>query len=222
MRPQLVIFDCDGVLVDTEAVANDCMANVFCEIGFATTGPDCRRLFQGKTIEDVCREVANLTGQPYDPSFSGIVHERVEEVLAKGVEPVPGVIELVNDIARNSIAYCVASSGSVQKMQLTLGSVGLLPLMQGRLFSAQDVARGKPHPDVFVAAASAMNIHCRDAVIIEDSVSGVVAGVASGARVLGYAGDPFTDAGALSNAGAEVFHHMSDVNALIGNLGRHG
>jgi len=151
MHAELVIFDCDGVLVDTEAMANECMAKVFTEIGFATTGRECRKLFQGKTIEDVCSEVAILTNRPYDPTLAGIVRTRVEETLAMGVEPVPGVIEVEHSVVPNKLPYCVASSGSVQKMQLTLGSVGLLPLVQDCLFSAQDVGRGKPHPDVFIA-----------------------------------------------------------------------
>ncbi len=216
MRAKLVIFDCDGVLVDTEAIANDRMAELVTEYGFPMTGHQCRTRFQGKTIEDVCREVARLTDRPYEPSLPGVFRGEVEAVLANGVEPIAGAVELVHHVARSNIPYCVASSGSVQKMRQTLGSVGLLPLMENFLFSAQDVARGKPHPDVFIAAASAMNQRSEDAVIVEDSLSGVIAGVASGARVLGYAGDPFTDVAELSEAGAEIFHHMSEVSALIG------
>jgi HAD superfamily hydrolase (TIGR01509 family) len=216
MRANFVIFDCDGVLVDSEAIANDRMAKLFSEFGHPMTGQECRKLFQGKTMEDVCRQVAKLANRPYNPSFPGLAREKVEEALADGVEPVPGAIELVHSVIANNIPYCVASSGSVRKMHLTLGGIGLLPLMEKRLFSAQDVGRGKPHPDVFIAAATAMKHQCEDAVILEDSVSGVQAGVACGARVLGYAGDPFTDAAALSDAGAEVFHHMSEVKALIG------
>ncbi|MDA7949223.1 MAG: HAD family phosphatase [Hyphomicrobiaceae bacterium] len=216
MRAKLVIFDCDGVLVDTEAIANDLMARVFTDYGVPLSAQECRKRFQGMSIEDVCRDVARLANRPYDPSFPGNIRSEVEGILANGVEPIPGAVELVQSVARSNIPYCVASSGSVRKMRLTLGSVGLLPLLEDCLFSAQDIGRGKPHPDIFLTAAAAMKHRCEDAVIIEDSVNGVIAGVASGARVLGYTGDPFTDADALQGAGAEVFHHMREVPALIG------
>ena len=216
MRPNLVIFDCDGVLVDTEAVANARMAELFSAMGLAVNGTECRRLFQGKTMEDVCAEVDALLGRPVDPEFPSHVRREVEITLQAGVDPVPGVVDLVGRVIGSGIPHCVASAGSVSKMHLTLGHVGLLPVMRDRLFSAQDVGRGKPHPDVFLAAAAAMGVACGEAVIIEDSVTGVMAGVASGARVLGYAGDPFTDANMLEDAGAEVFFDMADVDALIG------
>lgn len=216
MRPKLIIFDCDGVLVDSEAVANDCMARLFSNMGLPMTGPDCRQRFQGMMIEDVCREVAVLTNRPYDPALPAVVRENVENTLAAGVEPVPGAVELVLRVIANDIPYCVASSGSIGKMQLTLGNIGLLKVMEGLLFSAQDVERGKPHPDIYLAAAAAMNHRCEDAIVIEDSVTGVRAGVAAGARVLGYAGDPFTDTAALQDAGAEVFDDMGAVHGLIG------
>ena len=216
MRAKLVIFDCDGVLVDTEKLSNDRMAKVLTEYGVPMTGHESRMRFQGKSIEDVCREAARMAGQPYEPTFPEFVRNEIEDVLRRGVEPVPGAVPLVKSIANSGTPYCVASSGSIQKMHLTLGAVGLLPILKEYLFSAQDVERGKPHPDIFIAAANAMKCSVGDAVIIEDSVTGVIAGVASGARVLGFAGDPFTDATALSDAGAEVFHHMDDVAALIG------
>ena len=216
MHAKLVIFDCDGVLVDTEQLSNDRMAEILTEYGVPMTGHESRMRFQGKSIEDVCREAARMAGRPYEPAFPEFVRNEIEDVLSDGVDPVPGAVRLVKSVARAGIPYCVASSGSVRKMRQTLGAVGLLPILEDCLFSAQDVGRGKPHPDIFITAATAMKYRPEEAVIIEDSVTGVIAGVASGARVLGYAGDPFTDATALSDAGAEIFHHMDDVHALIG------
>ena len=216
MSSPLIIFDCDGVLVDSEAIANDAMAEVFAGLGLSLSGVECRRMFQGKMMEDVCREAEQLAGIARDPQLPARVRQVTEEALAGRVGPVPGVVELVHSLVADEIEFCVASSGSVSKMQLTLGGVGLLPVMRGRLFSAQDVGRGKPHPDVFLTAAAAMGRRCEEAVIIEDSVTGVQAGVASGARVLGYAGDEFTDAQALSDNGAEVFFDMAEVRDLAG------
>jgi beta-phosphoglucomutase-like phosphatase (HAD superfamily) len=216
MPPKLVIFDCDGVLVDTEAIANEKLAEFLSELGLELTRDDCRRQFQGKMIEDVCRHVAELLGQPFDPSLPPRVRQTIEDAVAIDVTPVPGVIDLVHRVAASDISFCVASSGSIPKMHSTLGPVGLLPMMRDVLFSAQDIGRGKPHPDIFLTAAAAMGHRCEDSIVIEDSLSGVQAGVAAGARVLGYAGDPFTDADALQNAGAEIVHRMEDVCEVIG------
>ena len=216
MLPKLVIFDCDGVLVDTEAIANEKLAEFLSELGLEFTRDDCRREFQGKMIEDVCRHVAELLGQPFDPSLPPRVRQTIEDAVAVDVTPVPGVIDLVHRVAASDISFCVASSGSIPKMHSTLGPVGLLPMMRDVLFSAQDIGRGKPHPDIFLTAAAAMGHRCEDSVVIEDSLSGVQAGVAAGAQVLGYAGDPFTDADALQNAGAEIVHRMEEVCEVIG------
>lgn len=215
MPPKLVIFDCDGVLVDTEATANEHLAIFLSELGLDLTRDECRQQFQGKMIEDVCRHVAVLLDQPFDPSLPPRVRRTIENAVAIDVKPVPGVVDLVHRVAASDIAFCVASSGSIPKMHSTLGPVGLLPLMKDVLFSAQDIGRGKPHPDIFLTAAAAMGHRCEDAVVIEDSLSGVQAGVAAGARVLGYAGDPFTDAAALRSAGAEIVHRMADVCEVI-------
>ena len=211
-----MIFDCDGVLVDTEAAANTRMAEIFSDLGHAMTGDECRHLFQGRTMEGVCETFAELAGRAYDPRLPAVLRAEVEKVLAVTTEPVPGAVDLVHRIRDAGLPMCVASSGSVPKMHITLGKTGLLPLFSDVLFSAQDIGRGKPHPDVFLAAGDAMGFRCEDAVIIEDSVSGVMAGVAAGARVIGYAGDPFTDAERLAASGAEIVHDMADIPARIG------
>ena len=216
MKPRLVIFDCDGVLVDTEAAANARMAEIFTDLGHAMTPAECRTLFQGRTMEGVCETFAQLAGRAFDPSLPALLRAEVEKVLAVTTEPVPGAINLVHRVRCEGLPMCVASSGSVPKMHVTLGKIGLLPLLKDVLFSAQDIGRGKPHPDVFLAAAETMGCRCEDAVIIEDSVSGVMAGVAARARVIGYAGDPFTDPDNLAEAGAEIVHDLADVPERIG------
>ncbi len=216
MIHELVIFDCDGVLVDTEALANEHIAQFLSQYGPAVTGHECRTMFQGKTLDDVCRIFSETHNLDPAPDIVGKMRSTIEDAMGSGIEPIRGSVELVKQLIGNKIPVCVASSGSVPKMHKTLSQVGLLENLENVLFSAQDVGRGKPHPDVFLAAASAMNVNCRDAVIIEDSLSGVVAGIAAGARVLGFAGDPFTSAEALANAGAEVFVHMNEVPELIG------
>ncbi len=216
MQPRLVIFDCDGVLVDTEAAANVQIAKVFSTLGPKMTGDEARHLFQGKTMEDVCTSFAEINGIPHDPELPKLVRRNVEEAMSSCIEAIPGVVDLVRRITGAGIPICVASSGSINKMHKTLVQIGLLEHLKDVLFSAQDVGRGKPHPDVFLHSARVMGVACEDAVIIEDSLSGVQAGITSGARVLGYCGDPFTDAASLENAGAYVFTHMDEVSMLIG------
>ena len=118
-------------------------------------------------------------------------------------------------LVANGYAVCVASSGSVEKMHVTLGQTRLLALLRDVLFSATEVVRGKPFPDLFDYAACRMGHDCRTTIVIEDSLAGVQAGVASGARVLGYCGDPFTDRTSLTAAGAELVERMDAVLPLI-------
>ena len=213
--PDLIIFDCDGVLVDTESHANDRMAEIFSAMGVAMSGTQCRALFQGRTMEDVCIRFAEMAGIAADPALPGHIRCEVEIALSSGVQPVPGVSDLMAFLDDRAIPFCVGSSGSISKMHITLGQSGLLDRLRDVLFSAQDVGRGKPHPDVFLHAAKVMGCSCDKAVIIEDSISGVQAGIAAGARVLGYCGDPFTNPDDLKAAGAEIIHTMDAVPALL-------
>jgi len=212
----LIIFDCDGVLVDTESRANDRMAEIFSDMGVSLSGRECRALFQGRTMEDVCAHFAQMAGIAADPALPAHIRSEVEITLSSGVQPIPGIGDLLTFLDDKAIPFCVGSSGSVSKMHVTLGQSGLLDRLRDVLFSAQDIGRGKPHPDVFLHAAKAMGYSCENAVIIEDSISGVQAGIASGARVLGYCGDLFTRPGDLREAGAEIIHAMDAVPPLLG------
>ncbi len=214
--PDLVIFDCDGVLVDTEQISNECMAEHFKQYGLIIDGAESRRRFQGGTLEQVAEEVARLTGKNYVPAMAVKLRTAVEARVSKDVKAIEGVVDLIRLLSDQQMPICVASSGSISKMHVTLGQVGLLDLLRDFLFSAQDAGRSKPHPDIFIRAARTMGFSCANSVIIEDSLTGVKAGVASGARVLGYTGDPFANADELSNAGAVVFNHMDEVPRLIG------
>ena len=122
----------------------------------------------------------------------------------------------VEAVQAAGLATCVASSGSHAKMEVTLGVTGLWPLFEGRIFSAREVARGKPHPDLFLHAAARMGIEPGRAVVIEDSPAGVAGAVAAGMRVLGYAGDALTDRAALLAAGAIPFEDMREAPRLLG------
>lgn len=214
--PSLVIFDCDGVLVDTEQLANRLLARVLTEEGFPITYEESRRLFVGKTMEAVSSHVVSATGRPMRADWMDYIRSKTLEAFAGGIDAVPGVREVLEALQTKGVPYCVASSGKFEKMRFTLGSSGLLPFVEDLLFSAEEVAHGKPAPDLFLHAAACMGHAPSACVVIEDSVPGVEAAVAAGMPVLGYAGDPHTDADGLKAKGAHVFHDMSALLGLIG------
>ncbi len=208
-----ILFDCDGVLVDTEARANDAMAALISSLGVPTTGPDCRARFQGLSLAAVAEQLARDDG--LNLSVSQIT-EAVEAALSSGVREMPGATELVRRVQANGLATCVASSGSVEKMQLTLSQTGLLPFFVGRLYSTSMVARGKPAPDIFQHAARQLEVDIARCVVIEDSLSGIRAGVASGAQVLALCADDFADPDAAKALGARPVFSHAEVSDLLG------
>lgn len=218
MRCKLVIFDCDGVLVDTEDVANRHLAQVLVEAGYPVTYEECRRRFVGRTIESIQHEVEAASGVVLGVTWPDTLRQGTERAFEAGIEAIPGVAAAIESVRQAGLSYCVASSGRFSKMRLSLGKAGLLPLVEDVLFSAEQVARGKPAPDLFLHAASAMNATPAESVVVEDTVAGVTAAVAAGMRVLAYTGDPFTDADALKCLGAEPFDDMAALPDLV--LGR--
>lgn len=213
--PSLVIFDCDGVLVDTETISNRLLTRVLAEDGFDVGYKEVRRLFVGKTLEAVMAHAEGAIGHPLRANWADFIRDETLKAFSQGVEAIPDVREVLEKLVALNVPYCVASSGKFEKMRFTLGSSGLLPLVENVLFSAEQVAHGKPSPDLFLFAAKSMGFAPGACVVIEDSVPGVQAAVAAGMPVLGYAGDPHTDAAGLKAEGAHVFHNMS---ALIGLL----
>lgn len=215
MRPALVIFDCDGVLVDTETLANRRLAEWLCDAGFETTYEQCRRRFVGRSMTAVQADV-EATGVSLGADFVDRWNAGLPDLFAGRVQAIPHVRQAVEAVRDAGLPYCVASSARVTKMHLTLGATGLLPLFEDVLFSATMVARGKPFPDLFLHAAGAMGAEPARCVVIEDSVAGAQAGAAAGMRVLGYCGDPHGDRDGLVAAGAEPFDDMRHLSGLIG------
>lgn len=215
MRPDLVIFDCDGVLVDTEALANRRLAEWLNEAGFVCDYDHCRRVFSGRSMKSVQAEIA-AAGIDLGADFVDRWNDGLPALFAAGVEPIPHVREAAERLREQGIPYCVASSARVSKMHITLGATGLLPLFEHALFSATMVAHGKPAPDLFLHAARTMGVAPAQCVVIEDSVPGTVAGVAAGMRVLSYCADPMADRDGLRAAGGVLFEDMRALPALIG------
>lgn len=215
MQPLLVIFDCDGVLVDSEAIANDTLAEAVTALGLPMTGAETRRLFVGLSFRTVCDHLQHEYGLVLPDGWGQEIEARDFAAFRVRLQPVPHVKEIVAIIGAHGIARCVASSGSFAKMDVTLNVTGLAPLFAPHIFSASQVAAGKPAPDLFLFAAERMGVHPRDVIVIEDSVYGVMAARHAGMRVLGYCGDPMTDRALLESEGAEIFSDMREVPARL-------
>ncbi len=215
MRPGLVIFDCDGVLVDTERTTNRTLATLVTELGFPITGPECQQRFMGRTLENVQEMVEDLIGGALSDDWPDQVRSRDLEAFKAGVEAIPGVAEVLDDLDRRNIPYCVGSSGRYQKMRTTLGSSGLLPRLEGRLYSAEDCTRGKPAPDVFLLAAKSMGFAPDQCVVVEDSLPGVHAARAAGMRPYAFVDDPACDREAMRAAGGILFDAMKDLPDML-------
>ena len=207
----LVIFDCDGVLVDSEPVSNRALAAELAEAGWPIGYEETIRRFKGRSERDCLEEIrAHVPDLPDD--FLARYQSRMYRGFAEELESVPGVRDA---LAAIDVPTCVASSGDHGKLERTLGKTGLYELFSGRIFSATEVARGKPHPDLFLHAAARMGAAPARCMVIEDSPLGVQAAHAAGMRALGFAGTELADARALRAAGAPVF---SDMHALPGLL----
>jgi HAD superfamily hydrolase (TIGR01509 family) len=214
MTPALVIFDCDGVLVDSEAIANRIMAEHITATGIPIAYEDCRARFVGGTLQRVMDTVEQWLGRPLPPGWKDDFEARRNEAFRRELKAVAGVEEVLQRLARVGTEICVASSGTVAKMELTLGLTGLKRYFGERLFSASMVAHGKPEPDIFLYAAEQMGYLPETCVVVEDSPTGVTAAVAAGMRVLAYAAD--TDAEILRVAGAHPFAEMAELPGLLG------
>ena len=157
--------------------------------------------------------VEERLGRPVPEGFVERLQARTYEAFRAGLRPVRGVAQALERI---DLPVCVASSGEHEKMRLTLGLTGLLDRFEGRLFSATEVERGKPHPDLFLLAARSLGARPPRCVVVEDSAPGVLAARAAGMTALGYAGG--TDGKPLAAAGARVFHGMAELPDLLAEI----
>jgi len=210
-----VIFDCDGVLVDSEVISNRVLARALTAEGLPTTLAEARRDYQGLLLEEVvCRAEASLGRSLPEGWLARYERDRAEE-FRRDLGPVEGAAEALERVSAAGVEVCVASQGKLEKIRLSLALTGLgAAFTELRLFSAESVARGKPHPDLFLHAAEAMGASPSGCVVVEDTPSGVTAALAAGMRVLGYAAD--SDEGALRAAGAEIILSMGEVPVLLG------
>jgi phosphoglycolate phosphatase len=211
VRISLVIFDCDGVLVDSEPVANRVFTAALDELGLRTSYEEVCQDFIGLSMPGCLEIVEQRLGRPVPPGFVESLQARTFDAFRKTLRPVAGVKEALERI---DTPVCVASSGEHEKMRLTLELTGLLPRFEDRMFSATDVERGKPFPDLFLHAARSLGARPVECVVVEDSLPGVRAAVSAGMGVYGYAAH--SDADELRMAGATIFRVMTELPRLLG------
>lgn len=208
-RFDLVIFDCDGVLVDSERLAVRTEATILAGLGWPLTESEIVDRFVGRSARYMHEQVEHHVGRSIDWEVEFEYHYR--KVFESELVPVPGVVEALDAVTASS---CVASSGSHEKMEFTLGICGLLERFRGRIFSVDEVERGKPAPDIFLYAAAQMGILPGRCAVVEDSVSGVSAGLAAGMTCFAFAGG-VTRAAQLSMEGVTVFDEMRALPAIL-------
>ena len=212
----LVIFDCDGVLVDSEPIANRILAELLCEHGLPTDFEESMREYRGRTQRAIREAASAKLGRPLPDDFWDVFDARFFARCEIALEPIPGARDAVSRIAERGHTTCVASSGSLAKMDRTLAWTGLRDHFAGRVFSATDVPRSKPHPDVFLHAAARMQTPPHACCVVEDSPLGVAGARAAGMAVLGFASG--AEAGILSDAGAETFDDIGGLSWPTGKM----
>lgn len=207
----LVIFDCDGVLVDSERITNTVFCSILNDLGLSLTLEDMFEHFVGLSMPQCLELITAMLGRKPPDDFVPNYRRRTERALRAEITPIVGIAEVLQALR---VPYCVASSGDHAKIRLTLGATGLLKHFEGRIFSVVDVARPKPEPDVFLHAARILGADPRGCAVVEDTPTGVRAGVAAGMRVFGFAAN--TPAHRLEQAGAhELFSEMAQLPGLL-------
>ena len=211
----LVIFDCDGVLVNSEEVANTVFAEVLLEVcGLEFTLEDMFDTFVGHSRAQCLEKIGAILGEAPPPELDQRYQRDIDAALAESVEAIEGIESVLRQL---QLPYCVASSGSHEKMKMTLGKTGLFELFDGNIFSTSEVERGKPHPDIYLHAAASMGFddpaRC---LVVEDSERGLVSAVAAGMRCI-VVPNPLA-VGAQLDAAHHIVRSVSEIPAIVAGL----
>lgn len=215
MTPDLVIFDCDGVLVDSEPLSNQVTVDALAGLGVSITLQEAMDLFMGKSMTQVAA-IARERGAPLpgtDAEWIAELYAITYARLRKGVDPIPGVVGVLGALDAARVPYCIVSNGSDEKMDVTLGGTGMDARFAGKRFSAHTHGVSKPDPELFFIAARHMGVEPSCAVVIEDSASGALGAQRAGMRCFGYAPE---GGESLVAVGAQIFRDMNDLPALLG------
>ncbi|MYS21593.1 MULTISPECIES: HAD family hydrolase [unclassified Streptomyces] len=213
MQYELVIFDNDGVLVDSEPLSNRILADYLTELGHPTTYEDSIRDFMGAAVHRIHDVVRERSGRSLPDGFNAAYHARVFAAFERELQPVDGVVPVLEKLTADGVPYCLASSGTHERIRVALRKTGLYARFgEQRIFSAQDVGHGKPAPDLFLHAARTLGVRPERCAVVEDSPLGVQAARAAGMDVFGFTA--MTPAAELRDATA-LFDTMSALPDLL-------
>lgn len=211
--PDLVIFDCDGVIVDSEPISNEVLRVDLAQRGLDLPLDQIMTLFVGGTMQGVMDKARSM-GADLPDAWLDLIYGQMFEALAERVEVIPGVREVLNRLDGAGIAYAIGSNGPHEKMDVTLGRTGLMSRFAGRIVSRTDVPNPKPAPDVYLRAAEICGVAPERAVVIDDSPSGARAGKAAGIYTLGFVAD--TEPSRMTEHCDALFDNMSDLPSRLG------
>ena len=214
-----VLFDCDGVLVDSESITNRVLCNMLNESGWAISQEQCTRDFIGKTVRSQAAVIEAHTGKPLTDAWMAEFYERRNAALRAELVAIDGAVQAVSQLHALCNGRIACASGADRaKVEMQLDKVGMAPYFEGHVYSGHEMPRSKPFPDVYLAAAKALNADPAKCLVIEDTMTGVQAGVAAGATAWGYfpADQGHASAEQLLEAGAAcVFGDMGDLPAMF-------
>ncbi len=218
-RFEAVLFDCDGVLVDSEPITNGVLRDMLEEAGWALSPAECMRIFLGKAVRDERARIEAHTGRPLTEDWMAEFRARRNARLEAELQPIPGAAEAVAAVhAAYGGRIACASGADRHKVELQLARCGLMRYFEGRIFSGHELPRSKPAPDVYLAAAAALGVDPRRCAVVEDTVTGATAGVAAGATVYGYSPPEAGHSAPVALRGvgaAAIFTAMRELPALL-------
>lgn len=214
-RFEAVLFDCDGVLVDSEPITNGVLRQMLNEAGWALTAAECEHHFIGRAVRDQRALIEAETGKPLTEEWMRAFYERRNQRLVAELQAVAGALEAVVAAHAHTAGRIACASGADRpKVVMQIGMAGMAPYFEDRIFSGHDLPRSKPHPDVYLAAAAHLGVDPTRCLVIEDTATGAQAGLAAGATVWGYC--PHGDGRAFGGlAVARVVPHMGELARLL-------
>lgn len=205
-----IIFDCDGILVDSETIANQVLLSMSAPFGLKMTMEEAVKNFNGRRLKNIFEQIEKLTDKKLPDSFETDFRKQTFEAFKTDLKAVKGVRKFIENL---SVPYCVASSGPVEKITFNLTTTGLIQNFENRIFSSYEINSWKPDPEIFIHACNQMGFKKEECIVIEDSVAGVIAGVKGGFKVFALANE--NNAQDLRDEGATVFYNYEELETIL-------
>ena len=205
-----IIFDCDGILVDSETIANQVLLSMSAPFGLKMTMEEAVKNFNGRRLKNIFEQIEKLIDKKLPDSFETDFRKQTFEAFKTDLKAVKGVKRFIENL---SVPYCVASSGPVEKITLNLTTTGLIQNFENRIFSSYEINSWKPDPDIFIHACKQMGFKIEQCIVIEDSAAGVIAGVKGGFKVFALANE--NNAQDLLDEGATVFYNYEELEGIL-------